>query len=513
LSLLEVTNLNFKYSDKQLFNDVNLRIFNNEHVVLVGPNGTGKSTFLKLLYKEIKPDSGNVDWLGVKKVGYLDQYVKINSETVVKDYIYAVFNELFKKEAQMIELYDQVNKTNNDTEVEKLINYAASIQDDLIENDFYAIKSLVNSVIYGLGLDEEVLDMKVKHLSGGMRAKIILAKLLLEENDVLLLDEPTNFLDIMHIDFLATFLNEYKKAFIVVSHDVSFIKRIANVVIAIENSKINRYKGDYDFYLKERLIRFDHHQKAYESQQRLIKETKEFIDKNIVRASTTKRAQSRRKMLEKIDKISKVKKDPTYHFEFITKSSNGIDVLKIENLEIGYNNEALVDKLNFIIRNKEKVVVTGKNGVGKSTFIKTVLNKIPKISGNYSWIETANISYLEQDSFFTTSDSAFAAIHYKYPNLSNTEVMSLLASYGINYEMANRALNTLSGGEQTKVKLALLKYEYGNVLILDEPTNHLDVNAKEALKEALINYQGTLILVSHEKDFYEEICDYEIMIF
>lgn len=513
MSLLEVKDLSFRYSDKQILENVNIRIFNNEHVVLLGPNGSGKSTFLKLLYKEIKPDSGSVTWENNKKVGYLDQYVNINPKLIVRQYIYDVFKNLFEKETQMLNLYEQINETSDMLKIDKLLNYAASIQDELTDENFYAIKSLVNSVINGLGLSSDVLNMKVEHLSGGMRAKIILAKLLLQENDVLLLDEPTNFLDTMHIDFLISFLNEYKKSFIVVSHDEAFVEKIAKVVIAIEAMQINRYKGDYQFYLKEREIRFNHQEKAYESQQRLIKETKDFIDKNIVRASTTKRAQSRRRMLNKLTRVKQVRKDKTYKFEFITKGSTGIDVLKINDLEIGYNKEPLIDKLNFIIRNKDKVVITGKNGVGKSTFIKTILSQIEKIDGNFKWIETANISYLEQDSFFLTNNTAFEVVHYKYPKLTNTEVMSLLASYGINYDMANRALNTLSGGEQTKVKLSLLKYEYGNVLILDEPTNHLDVNAKEALKEALIEYQGTLILVSHEKDFYEDICDYEITLF
>lgn len=300
MSLLEVNNISFKYSDKLLFNSASLRVFNNEHVVLVGPNGTGKSTLLKMLYKELKPDSGSVLWNGQTKIGYLDQYVAIDANLLVRTYMYTVYEELFILEKKMLDIYDLIAKLTDEKEVDRQLNYAASIQDTLMEQDFYAIKSKVNSVIIGLGLTEDVLDLKIEYLSGGMRAKIILAKLLLEENDCLLLDEPTNFLDIMHIDFLTNYLNEYNKAFVVVSHDEEFIKKIARVVVAIENSKLSRYKGNYEFYLKERDVRFEHHQKAFESQQRLIKETKTFIDKNITRASTTKRAQSRRRMLGKL---------------------------------------------------------------------------------------------------------------------------------------------------------------------------------------------------------------------
>lgn len=513
MSILDIENISFKYGIDQLYTNASMRLFRDDHAVLVGPNGAGKSTLLKLLSKTFKPDDGKIIWTNNKKIGYLDQYAHIDPNLIVKTYMYDVFTDLFDKEVLMIELYDKVANTEDSVLIERYLEHASNIQEELIDQDFYALKSKISNVINGLGLNMDILEMPIKHLSGGMRAKIILAKLLLEEHDVLLLDEPTNFLDIMHIDFLIKFLNDYDKAFLVVSHDEAFLKAIAKVVFAIENKNINRYKGSYDYYLSERLVRFEQHQKNYDSQQRLIKETKDFINKNIVRASTTKRAQSRRKMLSKMTKVAPIRKAATYEFNFPVKSGTGIDVLKIKDLEIGYNEEPLVDKLNFTIRNLDKVVITGENGIGKSTFIKTILDQQPKIGGTYNWIDTAIISYLEQDSFYESNETAFQVVHYKYHDLTNTEVMGLLATYGITYDMANRPLNTLSGGEQTKIRLALLKYEYSNVLILDEPTNHLDQAAKDALRDALINYQGTLILVSHEKEFYEDICDYEISLY
>lgn len=513
MSVLDVENISFTYGTDQLYQDASMRLFLNEHAVLVGPNGSGKSTLLKLLNKEFRPDDGKILWANNRKIGYLDQYAKIDPNITVKNYMYDVFSNLFDKEQEMITLYDKVANTNDNILMDRYLKHASSIQELLIEKDFYSLKSKISNVINGLGLNMDVLKMPIKYLSGGMRAKIILAKLLLEENDVLLLDEPTNFLDVAHIDFLIRFLNDYDKAFLVVSHDEVFLKAIAKVVYAIENQTINRYKGNYDYYLEERIMRFEQHQKDYNSQQRLIKETKDFISKNIVRASTTKRAQSRRKMLSRLTKIEPIKKTSTYTFNFPVKGNTGLEVLKVKDLEIGYNNEPLVEKLSLTIRNKDKVAITGENGIGKSTFIKTLLNLNDKISGNFKWIDTAMISYLEQDSFYDSNETAFQVVHYKYHDLTNTEVMNLLASYGITYDMANRPLSTLSGGEQTKIRLALLKYEHSNVLILDEPTNHLDQAAKDALKEALNNYEGTLILVSHEKDFYEDICDYEITLF
>ena len=512
--MIDIKDLKFKYNLEELYNNVSIRILKNEHIVLIGPNGSGKSTFLKLVAKELTPDSGSITYEPNIKIGYLDQYMKLNPEMIVKDYLYDVFTELFNKEEEMNNLYNKIATNNlNENEVNKLLNYAQSIQDYLLDKDFYLIKSLISNIINGLGLNIEVLNKKIKHLSSGMRSKIILGKLLLEENDLILLDEPTNFLDKSHIDWLTKFLNEYDGAFIVVTHDEVFAKDIARVIFDLNNKVINRYNGNFDFYLKESKIRNEHYDKEYEAQQRLIKATTEFINKNITRASTSKRAKSRRKMLEKIEVIEKRKEPLSYTFSFPIKLRTGKEVLKVLNLEIGYNNQSLIEPISFTIRNEEKVAITGYNGVGKSTLIKTVLEEIPKISGEFKWDKNAKFNYLAQDDFYLINDSAFAVTNNVYYNFDKTDIYSLLASYGIDYEKANRPINTLSGGEQMKIKLALMKNNYGNVLILDEPTNHLDVNAKEALKDALKTYEGTLILVSHDHEFYGEICDYEISLF
>lgn len=509
--MIEIKNLNFSYSNEKLYNNLNFRILNNEHVVLVGPNGTGKSTLLKLIAKELIPDSGSVIYEKELKVGYLDQYMKIDNKMLVKTYLYDVYEKLFDQENLMNKMYHDISNPNiSENEMERLLNIASNIQEQLIESNFYQIKSMISNIIHGFGLSMDVLEQEIKTLSSGMKSKIILAKLLLEENDLILLDEPTNFLDISHVIFLSKFLNNYEKAFIVVSHNVEFVREIANVIISIEGKTAERYKGNYDFYLVEKEVRANLLDKKYEAQQKLIKTTKDFIDKNITRASTTKRAQSRRKMLNKIERIEKRIIDRTYNFSFPIKLQTGKDVLKVVDLEIGYNNNSLLEPLNLIIRNKDKVVITGKNGIGKSTLIKTIIESIPKISGDFYWDKNVKINYLGQDEFYLVNDTPFNYVSNYYESFTNKEIYALLARYGITFEMANRPINTLSGGEQMKIKLALMKDNYGNVLILDEPTNHLDINAKEALKEALNNYEGTLILVSHEASFYEEICDYEI---
>lgn len=510
MSLLEIKNLSFSYGDEQLYRHASMRFFKDEHAVLVGPNGTGKSTLLKLLDHRLKPDQGSVEWLPHIRVGYLDQYAHINPSLKVKDYLYDVYKHLFDKEERLNQLYHMMSL--EDSNLEDLMQKASRVQEELLESDFYTIKSQVLKILSGLGLDESILSLSIKTLSGGMRAKIILSKLLLEEADVLLLDEPTNFLDVRHIEWLTKFLQSYPKAFLVVSHHEEFLKAIATTVFALEQGEITRYKGDYDFYVKEKALRAVQLEKSYVAQQKFIQKTEEFIQKNITRAKTSKRAKSRRKMLEKLPRIKAPTKDKTYQFYFPLGRSTGKEVLKVNELVIGYD-FPLVDPISFIVLKEEKVAITGKNGIGKSTLIKTLLSQIDGLNGHFSWIDTAQIAYFKQDEAYQEGLTPFSIIHHEYPDFDRQAIMSLLGSHGVHYDMAHREMNTLSGGEQTKVRLALLRHKKANVLILDEPTNHLDFAAKEALKEALIDYQGTLILVSHEQEFYQDICDYEITLY
>jgi ATPase subunit of ABC transporter with duplicated ATPase domains len=512
MSLLEVENLAFSYSGEPLYHQASMRLFEGEHAVLVGANGTGKSTLLKLLDRSLSPDQGKIEWVPNKKIGYLDQYANLNPELLVKAYLYEAFLPLFEKEKEMELLYEKAAQTTHHKDQNKYLAWATQLSEQLLASHFYAISSKIGNIMHGLGLTMDLLEVPIKHLSGGMRAKIILGKLLLDEADVLLLDEPTNFLDVRHIEWLTKFLISYPKAYIVVSHHEGFLSEIANTVFGLEHGIVTRYKGDYSYYLKERELRREQHEKAFIQQKKLIQRTEDFIKKNIVRASTTKRAQSRRKMLEKVERIKAPQQDRTYHFHFPMAQATGKDVLTTTSLEIGYL-EPLLEALDIAILKEEKVAITGKNGIGKSTFIKTIMDVIPALFGTYHWIDTAKIAYFAQDSVFLDHITPIEIVLGSYPYFTKKEIMSLLGNHGINYEMATRDINSLSGGEKTKVRLALLRHQKGNVLILDEPTNHLDVHAKEALKQALIEYPGTLILVSHEKDFYQDICDYEIQLY
>jgi ATPase subunit of ABC transporter with duplicated ATPase domains len=505
MSVLEIKKISFSYGQEQLFKHAEARLFQDDHTVLVGPNGAGKSTLMKMLAKELSPDEGAIEWLPHIKVGYLDQFLKLPKNMSVEVYLHDAFQSLFDLESKMLHYYESASHVDHDAAM-TLMHYAQDIQEQLEDKDFYHIKSKVDNVISGLGLSEHVLTQTLETLSGGMKAKVMLAKLLLDEYDVLLLDEPTNFLDVRHIDFLANYLINFPKAFLVISHDELFLNKIAKTVLAIEGVTIERYKGNFEFYLKERDIRQQLQQKSFSEQQQKIKKEEAFIQKNIVRASTTKRAQSRRKMLNKIVRIAPPKKRRTYSFSFPFSGRTGEKVLSIHELLIGYETP-LLEPITQLIRRQQKVAIIGKNGIGKTTLLKTIMNEIHSLGGTYDWIDTSKIAYYAQVYESTSQHTAYQYLRSFYPDEDDKFIYQMLGSYGLTYDMAHRPLQTLSGGEQTKMRLAVMKQQKSNVLILDEPTNHLDEDAKNALIEALQVYEGTLIIVSHEIPFYEAVCD------
>ena len=503
MSVLEAKNIHFSYDHQSLFEDASMRLFKDDHAVLVGPNGHGKTTLMKFLAKELSPNKGEISILPHIRVGYLDQFLSLKDEELVETYLHDVFQHLFDLESNMISLYEQAESHDDPM---KLIHYASDIQETLEKENFYQFKSKVDNIVVGLGLSKHVLTQRLNTLSGGMKVKVMLAKLLLQEVDVLLLDEPTNFLDVKHIEFLIQYLNQYQGAFLVISHDEHFMSKIATTVFSIESKRIEKYKGTYAFYLQQKDLRYEQAQKQYKEQQQLIKKEEAFIAKNLSRASTTKRAQSRRKKLDKLTRIDKPHVKKTYHFEFPFSSRTGDVVLKTNGLLIGYEHP-LLDPLELEIRRGQKIAITGKNGIGKTTLIKTLLHQHPSLNGTFEWIDTSNIAYYSQVESYDNEETAYRFFRGYYPDVEDKFIYQQLGSYGLDYEKCHRPLKTLSGGEQSKVRLAVLKKQKSNVLILDEPTNHLDDAAKEALIEALVQYKGTLLLVTHETYFYEAVCD------
>ncbi|MFA7127028.1 MAG: ABC-F family ATP-binding cassette domain-containing protein [Bacilli bacterium] len=499
--MLEIQNLTFGFGDKELFHQTELKIYKGEHVGIVGLNGTGKTTFLNLLCHRLLPDEGHILWDRNISFSYLDQHLAIYDDQTVKSYLYDVYSTLFQKEEEMNRLYQSLEVVES-SQYDKILDKTYRIQSELEDRGFYMIKSKIGNVINGLGIHIKE-DQLIRQLSGGQRAKVFLGKMLLEEKDVLILDEPTNFLDAVHVEWLMKFLVGYKNACLVVSHNTEFLNGIATIIVAIENKKLIKYKGNYQDYLKQRTLNMESYEKEYQKQKDFIKKTQTFIQKNIVRASTTKRAQSRRKMLDKIDVMVKPQAERKVNFRFdFTKSFNTKSMV-VKNLTIGYD-YPILQNINMEINFGEKYVVIGKNGIGKTTFIKTILAEISPLQGEFSVSSYNDVSYFSQE-VPITAVNALEFFREDYPIMNDFDIRNILAQYGIIGELATKPMLQLSGGEITKVRFAKMSLTSSNLLILDEPTNHLDRNAKSSLFHAISIYPGTVILVSHEKYFYKQL--------
>lgn len=502
--------ISFNYDGTPLLENITVRLLPGEHVVLLGPNGTGKSTIVRLLMHQLSPDAGQIQFHPHKVFKALDQHLVLPKDETVVHYLSGVYQEYFDLEKRMHQLYEEAADAGEEVQIKK-ITQASRIQETLNDSQFYQYQTEILKIITGLGLDPSVLDQTIGTLSGGMRSKVKLSEILLSSADIMLLDEPSNFLDEGQVDWLLKYLKRLPNAFIVVTHEARIAEEIATVVWALEQKSIQVYRGDYAFYLKERALRAEQHQKAFKAQQKYIVKTEEFIAKNIARAKTTRRAQSRRKQLAKLERIDPLEKSKTYDFSFLMAPPTGEKVCVIDGVSIGYDTP-LVEPLSITIRRGEKWAITGENGVGKTTLIRTIMNQHPALEGSTAWIDTAQINYFSQDHHLDPASTPYQIVQGHFPGYDRKKVYATLARFGIRNDKALRPIKTLSGGEQSKVRLALLWPVKSNVFILDEPTNHLDVAIKDALKEALIAYEGTLILVSHERDFYEDICSIELQL-
>lgn len=501
MSLLTVEKLSHTFGDRTLFKDVSFRLLAEDHVGLVGANGVGKSTLMNIITKQLIHDAGKVEWTPNVHYGYLDQHTVLTRGKTVRDILNDAFSALYTVEEQLNEVTTQMSSASPE-ELTVLLEKMGELQDRLDAGDFYSLDLKVDDAARGLGLDAIGLDRDVSELSGGQRTKVLLAKLLLEKPQVLLLDEPTNYLDVEHIQWLSNYLKEYPHAFILISHDTEFMNQVSNVIFHLEFSKMNRYTATYDKFLELAEINKNQHLHAYEKQKEFIKKQEDFIAKNKARYSTTGRAKSRQKQLDRMERIDRPETalKPTFNFKEARASSRyvfeGID------FEIGYG-EPLLPKMSITIERGEKIAIVGCNGVGKSTLLKTMLGKIQPLSGAIERGDFLFPSYFEQEvkaGNITPIDDVWGA----FPSLEQPQVRAALARCGLKNEHISRPLNQLSGGEQAKVRLCKLLMNESNWLLFDEPTNHLDVDAKEELKRALKAYKGTIVLVCHEPDFYED---------
>lgn len=502
MSILKVEHLSHSFADKKLYDHASFELYKGEHMGIVGLNGSGKSTLIGIIIGEIVPDQGTVKWQPGLRIGHLDQYAETGGALTVFEYLQTAFAELYELEKKMTRLYEESAVTGD----EALLLQAAACQEKLEAHDFYAVESRIGKIAAGLGLDAIGMDRPLCELSGGQRAKVILAKLLAEEPDVLVLDEPTNFLDKDHVEWLAGFLAHFDGAFIVVSHDYDFMEKIASCICDIEFGTIRKYYGRYSDFLRQKEHLRQDYVRRYEAQRQQIEKTEEYIRRNIAGVNS-KIAQGRRKQLERLERLAPPAfvQSPSIRFRELPLSAQA--ALSVRDLEVGYR-APLLPKLNFTVAGGEKLVITGFNGIGKSTLLNTLVGRLPAVAGSFRFAEQAVIGYYEQE--LAWDDDALTPIQViseRYPGLNANEIRRQLALCGVRGTHAAQAIGTLSGGEQSKVKLCLLLLAPCNVLILDEPTNHLDAAAKSALQDALAQFAGSVLLVSHEESFYKDWAD------
>jgi ATPase subunit of ABC transporter with duplicated ATPase domains len=502
VSILEVSKLGHGFGARTLFQDVSFRLLRGEHVGLVGSNGTGKSTFIEVITGQAQADEGTITWSKHASVGYLDQHTRLIPGMTVRDVLRDAFRHLYELEAELTTIGEAMAEADPDT-MEKLLEEMGDIQDHLDTSGFYMIDAKVEEVAKGLGVTAIGLDRDVSELSGGQRTKVLLAKLLLQQPNVLILDEPTNYLDEEHITWLTEYLQGYPYAFLLVSHDTFFMNDVVNLIYHLEGGQLTRYVGNYEAFLRVYEQRRAQAESAYERQQQEIARVEDFIARNKARVATRGMASSRQKMLDKMERLEKPVEYPRPAFSFIDAKLSSKLVFKCENLEIGYG-FPLLPALSMNLERGQKVAVTGMNGIGKSTLLKTILGLIQPLSGTLQHGDSLLRGYFAQEERMDDERTPLEELWDAFPWLSNNEVRGRLSSSGLTAEHINNKMFNLSGGEQSKVRLAKLQVGETNWLVLDEPTNHLDVAAKEELAIALKRYKGTILLVCHEPEFYKD---------
>ena len=510
--LASLTNINKFYNGNQVLKNVSLTIDESDKIGLVGNNGCGKSTLLKILTGSVDPDrftekDGIVSFAAKTTVGYLEQMGGLDSESTVIAEMRSVFEPIHKaiERLREIELEIEMGDDSAADEYQRLTSWVEA-------SDGYNTDVKIRTVLNGMGFSGDELERIVSGFSGGEKTRLCIAKLLLEEPNLLILDEPTNHLDFKTIMWLEDYLRSYRGAVLIVSHDRYFLDRLCSSICEIERGVLTRYKGNYSAFVRQREENNARREKEYEQQQKQIAQLEDYVAKNLVRASTTKMAQSRRKQLEKMERIERPAHEAkSAKIRFTYAVEPPIDVLKVKGVHIsvgeGNARKTLVDEVSFDVRRGEKIGIIGDNGIGKSTLLRIIQEKLPH-KGIVRWNSNVKISYFEQESTNLNRElTVMEELHSRYPSLSELEVRSLLAQVRLVGENVFKETGVISGGERAKLCFAIMMQEHGNVLILDEPTNHLDLSTKEAIEEALEEYTGTIIFVSHDRYLLSKIAD------
>ncbi|OPZ21413.1 MAG: putative ABC transporter ATP-binding protein YheS [Firmicutes bacterium ADurb.BinA205] len=510
--LASLININKYYNGNQVLNNVSLTIDESDKIGLVGNNGCGKSTLLKILTGSVDPDrttekDGIVSLASKTTIGYLEQMGGLNSENTVIEEMRSVFAPIHRAIDRLREIEIEIEMGDNSAadEYQQLSSWVEA-------NDGYNTDVKIRTILNGMGFTGDELNRTVSGFSGGEKTRLCISRLLLEEPDLLILDEPTNHLDFKTIMWLEDYLRSYKGAVLIVSHDRYFLDRLCTSICEIERGTLTRYKGNYTAFVRQREENDARREKEYEMQQKQIAQMEDYVARNLVRASTTKMAQSRRKQLEKMERIEKPFHDTkSAKIRFTYGVEPPLDVLKVKGVDIsvgdGAARKTLVDNIDFEVRRGEKVGIIGDNGIGKSTLLRIIQEQLPH-KGLVRWNSNIKISYFEQESTNLNKElTVMEELHSRYPSMSELEVRSLLAQVRLIGENVFKETRVISGGERAKLCFAIMMQEHGNVLILDEPTNHLDLSSKEAIEEALQEYTGTIIFVSHDRYLLSKIAD------
>lgn len=507
--ILNCSNISKSYGIDTILEGISFNIQEKDRVGLVGVNGAGKSTLFKIITGEISADSGEVYKLKDLKIGYMAQNCIMDSEKNLWDELLQVFDALIEMENKIKRLEAEIEKTKDVQYLDRLVQEHGNLCEKFREENGYGYTSYIRAILIGLGFREEQFSLPIRNLSGGQKTRVALAKLLLQNPQLLLLDEPTNHLDIQAVEWLEDFLAGYNGSIVVISHDRYFLDKVTNRTIEIENKKAHCYEGNYSFYIKHKEIMREQQWKQYNLQQKEIARLEGIIQqqKRWNREKNIKAAESKQKAINRIQKVDMPENLPeTIQFKFQTRINSGNDIVSIEELSKSFGDKQLFNNLNFKIRKGEKIFLLGANGTGKTTLFKILLGKVKKDKGKIRWGTNVVVGYYDQEqSDIHLSNTVIDEVWDANPQLTQTEIRNALAAFLFKGDDVFKSISTLSGGEKARTALVKLMLSKANFLILDEPTNHLDIYSREALEKALLDYEGTLLVVSHDRYFVNKI--------
>ena len=504
--ILQANKIERSFAGEVLFDNINLQVDERDRIALVGKNGAGKSTLLKILVGEEEPTTGEINKKKDISLSYLAQDSRFESENTIYDEMLHVFDDLRRTERQLRQMELEMGEKTG-AELDKLMSDYDRLSENFRQAGGFTYEADIRAILNGFKFDESMWQMRIAELSGGQNTRLALAKMLLEKPNLLVLDEPTNHLDIETIAWLENYLVNYSGALIIVSHDRYFLDKVATITLDLTKHSLDRYVGNYSRFVELKEQKLATEAKNYEKQQKEIAALEDFVNRNLVRASTTKRAQSRRKQLEKMERLDKPEAGKkAANMTFQSEKTSGNVVLTVENAAIGYDGEILSEPINLDLRKMNAVAIVGPNGIGKSTFIKSIVEQIPFIKGEKRFGANVEVGYYDQtQSKLTASNTVLDELWNDFKLTPEVEIRNRLGAFLFSGDDVKKSVGMLSGGEKARLLLAKLSMENNNFLILDEPTNHLDIDSKEVLENALIDFDGTLLFVSHDRYFINRV--------